>query len=97
MIGHGDGPGGSGPDLSEDDFFKYIGIRKTRGRRRIGKETLKKLIPSAIMAIMNLIGMRKESNKVSTPKFFESPVMRTFLKYVSRHDTFPFAFNKQRN
>ena len=31
----------------------------------------------------------KESNKVSTPKFFESPVMRTFLKYVSRHDTFP--------
>ena len=63
MIGQGDGPRGSGPDLSEDEFFKYIGIRKSGGRRRIGKKTLKKLIPSAIMAIMNLIGMRKHYYK----------------------------------
>ena len=75
-IGHGDDPGGSDRDWSRDNSLEYIRMRKTRGRRRrrkrkrrIGKKILKKLIPSAIMDIMNLIGMRKENNKVTTPKF----------------------------
>ena len=67
MIGHGDGPGGSGRDLSEDDSLEYISrMRKTRGRRRMVKKTLKKLIPSATMATMNTmtwIGMRKGSKQ----------------------------------
>lgn len=65
-IGHGEGPGGSGGDLSEDESFKSFRMRKTRSgrRRRKGKKTSKKLVPSANMATMNSIGMRKESNKV---------------------------------
>ena len=51
---------------AKDDSFEYIRMRKTSdGRRSIGKKTLKKLIPSGIMAIMNSIGMRKESNNVT--------------------------------
>ena len=93
MIGHGDGPGGSGRDWSEDDFFEYIRMRKTRGRRkRIGKKTLKKLIPSAIMATMNLIGVRKKSNKVTVPKYSQSPQeikkIRNVIKIFPKSDQF---------
>lgn len=45
MISHGYGPGGSGGDLSGNNFLTSLRVKKTRGRRRrVGNKILVPLI-----------------------------------------------------